>query len=122
MEVLTQKCLHVPGWNDELVDKAELDQLRRYVRRGEPRITWPVHMRLLYPPDETFRSRAYGEYEVLHEWDILHVPSSAYYAVIAVFGIEYAINLGGPSIDGYIRWLEENDNGSLLYPPEDLDH
>jgi hypothetical protein len=122
MEVLTQKCLHVPGWNDELVDKAELDQLRRYVRMGQHRITWPVHMRRLYAPDETFRSRAYGEHEVLHEWSILHVPSSAYYAVIAVFGIEYAINLGGPSVDGYTRWLEEHDNGSPLYPPEDPDH
>jgi hypothetical protein len=46
---------------------------------------------------------------------ILRVAESEYYAVIAIFGIEYAINLGGPELEGYERWLKENDNRSPLY-------
>ena len=118
MEILTQRCLDVPGWNDELVDKTALDELRRYVRMGQPATLWPVHMRRLYAPDQTFASNADGQYEVLHEWNMLFVPPSEYYAVIAVFGIEYAINLGGPSMDGYTRWLVEYRGSSPLYPHE----
>jgi hypothetical protein len=35
--------------------------------------------------------------------------------VLAIFGLELTINLGGPNIEGYERWLVENENASPLY-------
>ena len=35
--------------------------------------------------------------------------------VIVIWGMEYAINLGGPDIKGYINWLEKNNYVSPLY-------
>jgi len=37
------------------------------------------------------------------------------YLVICLFGSEFAINIGVPEIDGYERWLVENQNKSPLY-------
>lgn len=115
LEVLAQRCLEVPGWNDEIVDKQELDALRTYARRGSPRIVWPVHIRRLYAADFIFDDAVSGPHEVLHEWTILLTPESEYFVVVALFGLEFAINLGGPEIDGYTNWLKHNMNRSPLY-------
>ena len=115
LEVLALRCIDVPGWNDEIVDKPELDELRRYVRLGQPKSAWPVHMRRIYPADFVFPDEAHGSHQMLHELTLLCVPESEYYAVIAIFGIEYAINLAGPELDCYDRWLKDNNNRSPLY-------
>lgn len=54
-------------------------------------------------------------YEVLHEFDILVTPTSEYYIVVAIFGEEFALNLGGPEIDGHEQWLRANNDKSPLY-------
>jgi hypothetical protein len=33
-------------------------------------------------------------------------PSGEVYFVLVLFGIEFAINMGAPHIEGYINWLE----------------
>lgn len=115
-EALAKKVADVPGWNDEIVDKPELDELRRYVRLGIPRTIWPIHMRRIYPPDFLFADNQFGSHQVLHEWDILNTPAGEFYGVVAIFGVEYAVNLGGPEIDGYLVWLRQNNYCSHLYP------
>ena len=115
VEVLAQTCLAVENANHEIVEQRELDELRHYVRFGIPKTTWPVHMRRIYRPDLHFVERKYGTYEVLHEWKIIQTSGLEYYVIIAIFGIEYAINLGGPYIDGFIRWLQVHNGKSPLY-------
>ena len=53
---------------------------------------------------------------MLHESQLLYTDRSELYACIAILGVEYTINLGGPEIDGYLSWLVEHDNISPLYP------
>ena len=36
------------------------------------------------------------------------------YFVFMFYGMEFVINIGGPSIDGYEKWLTENDNISPI--------
>ena len=121
LEVLAQRCIDVPGWNEEIVEKRELDEIRNYVRRGRPRLVWPIHTRRIYAADRLFTSARTAPHEVLHEWDILAIPASdgsdaaEFYVVIAIFGMEYAINLGGPELEGYQGWLESHPNPSYLY-------
>jgi hypothetical protein len=115
LEVLAYRCIQIPGWNDEIVDKADLDELRRYVRSGSAKSVWPVSIRRIYAADFLFQDKANGAHEMLHEWTILWQPGSECYAVIAIFGVEYAINLGGPELDGYNTWLKAHGDRSPLY-------
>ena len=46
---------------------------------------------------------------------VLFTELGEVYFVIAMHGIEYAINLGGPFIDRYEFWLEKNKHESPLY-------
>jgi hypothetical protein len=55
------------------------------------------------------------DFQVVHEFDVLATEWGEWFLVVAIFGTEFAINYGGPEIDGYLRWLEEHDNASPLY-------
>ena len=114
LEVLASKCIGIDGWNEELANQTALNEIRQYVRYGSLPNIWPVHMRRLYPSEMRFGD--WGEsFEVLHEWTILVTTSQEHYAVIAFFGVEYTINLAGPELDGYVAWLQKNNNLSPLY-------
>jgi hypothetical protein len=63
------------GWNDEIVNKPELDELRNYVRRGKPGFIWPIHTRRIYAADHQFSDELNPNCQVLHEWDILFIPA-----------------------------------------------
>lgn len=121
LEILAYRCVDIEGWNDEVVDKIELDELRNYVRRGKPGFIWPINIRRIYSADHKFSNEIDAAFEVLHEWDILFIPSAQaseggeFYAIVAILGVEYAINLGGPELDGYLQWLKENGEQSYLY-------
>jgi len=114
LEVLAHRAINVPRGLEEVVDKPELDELRRYVRRGSSGSTWPYSYRRIYLPDTMFNN-GNEQYEVLHEFDILITDQGEFYIVVALFGDEYALNLGGPEMDGYYRWIEMNNNNSPLY-------
>jgi len=115
LEILAQRCIDSSGWNAEIVDKRELDTLRTYVRMGVPNTIWPINIRRIYAPDYVFSDGTSDSYQVLHEWTILHLPMMEYFVILAIFGIEYAINLGNPEIGGYIDWLNLNKDRSPLY-------
>jgi hypothetical protein len=109
--------------NDDIVEKQELDELRSYVRQGKPDFIWPVNIRRIYDANHQFSDELDPVFQVLHEWDILFIPNDfsknenegEFYVVVAILGVEYVINLGGPELDGYIKWLEENKGRSCLY-------
>ena len=114
LEALIHRVLNVEGAINEIVDKPELDELRDFVRRGSPSNPWPYSHRSIYPPDFHFKY-VNESFEVLHEFDILVTNKSEYYIVLAIFGDEYALNLGGREIEGYLVWLKMNNNRSPLY-------
>ena len=60
-------------------------------------------------------------HQVVHEFDLLHCESGEVYAVICIFGEEFAINLGGPSIEGYEARLLAQGGLSPLYKPGELE-
>lgn len=118
LEVLAYSGKDIPEWNSEIVDKPEIDELRRYTRTGQPNMLWPVHVRRIYPAEKEFTTDEFEPHQVLHEWMVLRASDAEYselYVVVAIFGIEYAINLGGPELNGYHKWMKENGNRSPLY-------
>ncbi len=114
LEALAAKGLKEEGWNAELVNHPSLDQLRSYVRLGIPAITWPVSLRRIYDREHRFSEPNSKDFEVLNEWIILPTAQGKYYCVIAIFGVEFAINLGWPDLDGWNVWLANNDWRSSL--------
>ena len=121
LAILAYRIFDMPGNNDEIVDCHNLNDLRDYVRRGQPGFIWPVNIRQLYPADFVFIDGISLPYEVLHEFTVLGIPPSPgedlyeLYVVIAIFGVEYTINCGGPVLDSYRQWLADNNNVSPLY-------
>lgn len=118
LEALTFRWLDMPNWNDYVVDHSQLDLIRkftRYPKRGE---VWSFSKRRIYDENNSQLDSEGNNYQLVNEWDILvtsDINNSEFYFVIAIFGMEYAINLGGNSIDGYNHWLSRHANHSPLY-------
>ena len=116
MEALAHRALESGVDLIEELSSPQLDPLREFVRYGRANKIWPCHKRELYPEDHVFQFDRGGDYEVLHEWTFLYSDKLELYFVLAIFGIEYVINMGGPEIDGYLAWLEKFHYRSPLYP------
>ncbi len=123
LEVLAQRISHVDGWNDEIADKEALDPLRRFARIGDRPEKWPFSRRRIYCENDV-----HGEssgYQVLHEFTILCEPlpepgSFDMYAIVCIFGEEFAISIGEPEIASYERWLKAHSGTSPLYTSDKL--
>lgn len=125
LEVLSERVMHVDGWNDEIVDKEALDPLRRFARVGDHPTQWPFSRRRIYGEDCVHGNEAGTAYQVLHEFTILCEPRSEpgyldFYAIICVFGEEFAINVAEPEIASYERWLKAHNGASPLYTSDKL--
>jgi hypothetical protein len=121
LEAMAYRLAGKPEGLTYLCDEAQLDLLRDHARRGKHPV-WPVHSRRIYDPD----SHAYdGETDLgqtVHEFDFLITSENEWYFVLAIFGLELTINLGGPELKGYQRWLAENKNVSPLYSGKNAIH
>ena len=114
LELIAQRIHHLPGWETFAIDHAQFDPIRTYARFGRGP-DWPVHSRRIYDEEATIILPSGGRHQVVHESNILLTPEQHGYAVICLFGVEHAINLTGPSVASYRRWLLEHDGQSPLY-------
>ena len=112
---MAQRLQAFPQGVAYLVDEAQLDPIRRHAREGYPKF-WPYNVRRIYEADRHFPDETGKEVQTLHEYDILRTTSNEWYFVVAIFGLELAINYGGPEIEGYHLWLQAHAGNSPLYP------
>jgi hypothetical protein len=115
LEALAHMLLAVPRGLEEVVHKPELDELRIYVRRGRHGFVWPYHQRIIYDEGAVFYEEGYGHYETLHEYTFLYTEAHELYFVLAIFGVEYTLNMGVPDISRYLEWLNLHGSASPLY-------
>ncbi len=114
LECMAARLVKYPEGLDYICDETQLDTVRDHARRGKIS-DWPVNVRRIYFSDAR-TSSSNGQYEqVVHESDFLVTTSSEWFFVLALFGLELAINIGGPDIDGYQQWLNANHEESPLY-------
>lgn len=106
---------NAPEQLPKFIDDKQIASLSGYARYGNCCVLWPFTERRIYSPDRLFREDA-EDYEVLHEWTFLFTDKGEMYFVMAILGIEYTMNMGGPDVEGYGDWLRENDGRSPLYP------
>lgn len=114
LEAVAQRFCPFEGWRDQIL-APHFDELRRFVRIGDRPPDWPIHKRRLYEEDAVV-STVDGYQQTVHEYQFLYTEQLELYGVVCIFGVEYAINLGGPEIDGYRQWLQLHRNNSVLYP------
>jgi len=116
VECMAQRLLSGAGdLLREFIDDQQVDVLRSYARYGKSGLDWPYSERRIYRSDCSFSDGDGNPYEVLHEWTFLYTDPKEMYFVIAILGVEYAMNVGGPDIDGYGSWLRQNQGQSPLY-------
>ncbi len=104
------------GSSDEVCDYVLNDEIfkkiREYTRLGDSEI-WPYSVRRIYSRNEAYEGDPFSS--VNWEFDFLFLGNGEVYFIIAMYGIEYAINIVVPSIEGYRNWLKNNLNKSPLY-------
>jgi hypothetical protein len=114
LEAVAARIVNVLGGIEYLCDEVQLDPVRNHARRGTD-LNWPFHVRRIYEQDCKWADEHGREVQVVHEFDILATDNSEYYFVLAVFGLEFALNLGGAEIEGYHQWLARHDGKSPLF-------
>ncbi|MCK8503234.1 hypothetical protein [Myxococcus fulvus] len=114
LEALALRAIAAGIGTEEITHNKELDELREFVRYGKGPEHWPYHERRIYPAGFVFVSGAEA-YEVLHEFTLLYTTEHELFFIFANLGVEYVLNLGGPTIEGFSGWLNKNSNRSPLY-------
>lgn len=118
LEAIAARLLPSEEALESLNDEPLFEPLRRYARLGEP-TNWPHHERRIYSADRHFTTGDGTVEQTVWECDFLHTDESELYFVLAIFGLELTLNVGGPEIDGYQAWLRKNNDASPLYMGKD---
>jgi hypothetical protein len=98
----------------DLFSSNPMGELASHARRGQPR-SWPISIRRIYEQNKKWDFSDGSSGQLANEFDFLCMETGEVYFAMAIFGVEYVINLGGPSLDGFSTWLSKNGNESPLY-------
>ena len=95
---------------DKIIDEPSYDLIRDYARYGKGVEEWPYHRQVLYPMDTLMKHPDTDEWvQVGFGHDIILTPHPETYVSFNLYGVQFTINVGGPSIHGYEVWLKDND-------------
>ncbi|MEJ7623785.1 MAG: HNH endonuclease [Pyrinomonadaceae bacterium] len=114
IEAMAARFSRNEEWLASFAAETQLDPIRHHARRGEP-ADWPFHVRRIYNMDAKWLDEDGEPIQLVHEFDIVKTDWDEWFFILALFGLELAINYGGPEIGGYQRWLTENRGRSPLY-------
>lgn len=98
-----------------LIDEPHYDRIRNWARRGESPIEWPYHYRSVAPEEAEMRHPDTGEWvQAGYGFDLFMNRRRETFFAFCLYGHEFVINVGGPSIRGFEEWLSENSHISPL--------
>ncbi|HET6225425.1 MAG TPA: HNH endonuclease [Bacteroidia bacterium] len=116
LEMSALKILeHDKSAQNLFAEEVALDPIRNYARFNQLNESWVYSSRKIYEEDEVFFLKNGISVDMIFECDFLATPEDELYFVVAIKGIEFVLNMAGSSIEGYEKWLRENDNISPLY-------
>lgn len=113
---------------DEFIDDEVFEHIRSFARYGKPNEVWPCNIRRIYHPQKRWPEEEEPDNNITFEgmfFSILpkgykkghrHPVPGSFICVLAIWGIEFAINMSAPSIEDYQNWLIDNGNISPLHP------
>jgi hypothetical protein len=104
-----------PDAIDQFIDEPHYDRIRNWARRGDNYGEWPFFSRTIFPqetlmlhPDTSAWVQAGFGFRLF-----LTKRRETFFA-FCLYGKEFVINVGGPSIKGYEEWLRDNNDTSPL--------
>lgn len=100
---------------EKLVDEPFYDNIRHFVRVGNKPERWPFSQRIVFPSDTLMRHPETNEWVVAGFGCTLFMTrrNETFFAFL-MYGVEFVINVGGPSIRGYEEWLSDHSGISPL--------
>jgi len=119
IEAIASRLQGHPEGLEYIVEEAQFDPIRNHARYGIIK-DWPYNIRRIYASDRKIVDSDGNPYQTVFEYDLFSTPNQELYLIIAIFGLELAINVGGPEIEGYIDWLDANNGISPLYSGKNL--
>lgn len=126
LEALADKLKDIENSLEDLINDSQFDMLRNHARLGSIK-NWPCSIRRIYDYNKIWEYSDGLHGQMVHESDFLLIPieenselateyiMTEIYFVIALWGIEFAINMAGPEIISYENWLKAHDYKSPLY-------
>jgi hypothetical protein len=102
--------LAVRGSLDRFIDESHYDLIRRWTRHGDNLRDWPFHQRQIHPEETYMRHPTTGLWvRAGYSHDLFITKRWETFFVFCLYGHEFVINVGGPSIKGYEEWLEDHN-------------
>ncbi|MBI9013903.1 MAG: hypothetical protein JEZ08_16835 [Clostridiales bacterium] len=117
LEAFAQRIVSSTDSIKRLANEEEFDPIRDHARVGKVD-EWSVHVRRIYDTNKNWVDEKNNNVQIIHEYDILYTDLGELYFILSLFGLEFAINYGGASVGGYIRWLDMHNQVSPLYYKE----
>jgi len=122
LEAFADRVKNIENSLEELVDNQQFDAIRNHARLGTEK-NWPCSIRRIYDYNKIWKYKDGETGQMVHESDFLMIERKRTselvwadtYFVVALWGMEFAINMAGPEIDGYKNWLKEHNDISPLY-------
>jgi hypothetical protein len=115
LEAVAEMFCQVPGQMDRLIDEPFFNSIRDYARHGMNFKEWPYSMRRVFPVDTLMRHPETDEWVQAGFGCCLFMNRRQETLFAFVFyGVEFVVNVGGPSIAGYQEWLRIHNDISPL--------
>lgn len=104
-----------PENTEKFIDEPHYDRIRNWARRGDNYDDWPHSSREVYPAETLMRHPTTNEWvQAGYAFDLFLTKRRETFFAFCLYGREFVINVGGPSIKGYDEWLDENNHVSPL--------
>ena len=115
LETIAETFVQGEGGPEEVVDASFFDNIRTYARYGNNFSEWPYSQRRIYPETTLMRLPDTNEWvKVGFGCSFFMTKRQETLFVFCFYGIEFVINVGGPSIQGYEEWLEDHGHISPM--------
>jgi len=115
LEFLTYRFLSNESMIDFIINSSHYDTIRNFIRIGKAPEKWPYSIRRIFPIETQMEHPESGELVMFgFGYDLFLNHRKETYFVFLFYGVEFVINLGGPSIKGYEEWLELINNISPI--------
>lgn len=115
LEVVAQRFRSDKRLIHQLVEEVHYDRIRNWARYAQGAKEWPYSQRRIFPEETLMIHPKTGEWvQAGFSFDLLLTNLPETYFAFCLYGMEYVINVGGPSIKGYEDWLVTRKNNSPL--------
>lgn len=115
IETIAETFVDGKGGVEEFVSDSFFDNIRTYARYGNNFSEWPYSQRHIYPETTLMR------HPDTNEWVPVGFGCTFFMTkrletlfVFCFYGVEFVINVGGPSIRGYEEWLKNHGHISPI--------